>query len=63
MALHAAYMLLQAQRQSNNNPYTGLAYREVESALDDALMQVEDQGMRSVYQRVSTQFTYDSTLI
>lgn len=62
MALHASYMYLASTRQSNPNGYTGVAYREVESALEDELMRIEEQGLSNVAQRVSTHLAYNTSL-
>ena len=62
MALHASYMYLASTRQSNPNGYSGVAYREVESALEDELMRIEEQGLSNVAQRVSTHLAYNTSL-
>ena len=62
MALHASYMYLASTRQSNPNGYTGVAYREVEAALEDELMRIEEQGLSNVAQRVSTHLAYNTSL-
>lgn len=63
MALHASYMYLAAERGANPNGYAGVAYREVEEALQDELMRIEEQGLSNVSQRVQTHLQYNTSLL
>jgi len=64
MALYAAYMFQQGERNSSTTPYSGFALAEVESALDDALMNLEYQGtIGTVGHRVSTHLNTSTSLI
>lgn len=63
IALHASYMFLASARQSNPNGYAGVAYREVENALEDELMRLESQGMaETVRQNIATRISYSTIL-
>ena len=64
MSLYAAYMYQSSQRQNNPNAAYGMALREVDAALEDELIRLEDQHITiNLAQNISTGFTTSNTLI
>lgn len=64
MSLYAAYMYQSSQRQSNPNSAYGLALREVENALQDELIRIEDQHItESLAKNVYTHLSQNQSLI
>ena len=64
MTLYAAYMYQSSQRQNNPNSAYGLALREVESALQDELIRLEDQHITdNLAKNVYTHLSQNQSLI
>lgn len=64
MTLYAAYMYQSSQRQNNPNSAYGLALREVENALQDELMRLEEQHItENLAKHVSTHLSQNQSLI
>lgn len=64
MSLYAAYMYQSSQRQNNPNSAYGLALREVENALQDELIRLEDQHITdSLAKNIYTHLSQNQSLI
>ena len=63
MTLYAAYMYQSSNRQNNPNAAYGLALREVENALQDELIRLEDQHVTdNLAKNIYTQTSQDNSL-
>lgn len=64
MTLYAAYMYQSSQRQANPNQGYGLALREVENALQDELIRLEDQHVTdNLAKNIYTALSQNQSLI
>jgi hypothetical protein len=64
MSLYAAYMYQSSQRQNNQNAAYGLALREVENALQDELIRLEDQHITdNLAKNIYTHLSQNQSLI
>jgi hypothetical protein len=64
MTLYAAYMYQSAQRQNNPNAAYGMALREVDAALEDELMRLEDQHITdNLAKNIYTHLSQNQSLI
>jgi len=63
MALYAARQQQISQRQSNGSPYAAIASREVDEALQDELMKLEEQNISNgIAKRIQTHMQYNTQL-
>jgi hypothetical protein len=63
MALYAARQLQISQRQGNSSPYAVIASREVDEALQDELMKLEEQNISNgIAKRIQTHMQYNTQL-
>jgi len=64
MTLYAAYMYQSSQRQNNPNAAYGMALREVDAALEDELIRLEDQHVAdNLAKNVYTHLSQNQSLI
>jgi hypothetical protein len=63
MALYAARQQQISQRQGNGSPYAAIASREVDEALQDELMKLEEQNISNgIAKRIQTHMQYNTQL-
>ena len=63
MALYAARQQQISQRQNNGSPYAAIASREVDEALQDELMKLEEQNISNgIAKRIQTHMQYNTQL-